>query len=53
VTDDDRVLEIELDTPLGRAASEALRLDVLRLARRYGAEVRNFSLERVDPLEGE
>jgi hypothetical protein len=53
VTDDDRVLEIELDPPLGRAASEALRLDLLRLARRYGAEVRSFTVERVDPIERE
>ena len=53
MTDDDRVLEIELDTALGRAAAEALRLDVLRLARRYGAQVRNFRVERVDPIEAE
>jgi len=53
VTDDDRVLEIELGTALGRAAVEALRLDVLRLARRYGVEVRNISVERVNPIEGE
>ena len=53
MTDDDRVLEIELGTALGRAAVEALRLDVLRLARRYGVEVRKISVERVNPIEGE
>jgi hypothetical protein len=53
VTDDHRVLEIELGTALGRAAVEALRLDVLRLARRYGVEVRNIRVEPVDPIEGE
>lgn len=52
MTDDDRLLEIKVDTPLGRAAVEALRLDVLRLARRYGVEVRKVRVEPVDPIKG-
>ncbi len=51
--DHDRLLEIEVGTPLGRSAVEALRLDVLRLARRYGVEVRNVRIEPVDRIEGE
>ena len=50
MTEDDRTLEIELDTALGRTEVEALRLDLLRLARRYGVEVRKFSVEQVDPI---
>jgi hypothetical protein len=47
VTDDDSRLEIEVGTPLGRAAAEALRLDLLRLARRYGATVERVRVEPV------
>jgi len=52
VTDDDRGLDLEIDAPLGRAEVEAFRLEVFRLAHRYGAEVRSFRIERVDPIEG-
>jgi hypothetical protein len=37
VTDDDGwVVDVELDVALDRVTAEALRLDVLQLARRYG-----------------
>ncbi len=45
--DDPEVLEIALDGPLGRVAVEALRLDVRRLARRYGVTLKGFMTEPV------
>jgi len=52
VTDDDRTLEIELDTAISRTAAETLRLEILQVARRYGVELRKFSVEPVEPSEG-
>jgi len=45
--DDDRVREVELDVALGRVAAEALRLDVLRLTRRYGVALKEFKTEPI------
>ena len=45
--DDDRVVEIELDVALSRVAAEALRLDVLQLARRYGVALKEFRTEPI------
>jgi hypothetical protein len=47
VTDDDRVVEVELDVALGRTAAEAFRLDVLRLTRRYGVALKEFKTEPI------
>jgi len=45
--DNDRVVEVELDVALGRVAAEALRLDVLRLTRRYGVALKEFKTEPI------
>jgi len=45
--DNDRVVEVELDVALGRVAAEALRLDVLRLPRRYGVALKEFKTEPI------
>lgn len=47
INDDARVLKVTLDVALGRVAAEALRLDVLRLTRRYGVALKEFKTEPI------
>jgi hypothetical protein len=43
----DRAVEITLDVAIDRVAAEALRLDVLELARRHGVVLKDFRTEPV------
>ena len=42
-----QTLRIEITAGLGRQAFEVLYLELRRLAKQYGAEVREFRVERV------
>lgn len=42
----DQVTRLEITGSLDRHAAEALQLEVRRLARRYGVEVRSVRIER-------
>ena len=43
----ERTQHIEITATLGRQAFEALYLELRRLAKRHGAEIREFRVERV------
>jgi len=43
----ERTQHIEITANLGRQAFEALYLELRRLTKRYGAEIREFRVERV------